>query len=119
MLLVALTFCVGLSYFMEKRWPRAVETNSVPANGTALTVVAAAPGPLGPDTFRISAVSLSPPRMAIVNGRQVSEGETFPVQTDRGIINVTVKRIGDGTVSLMVGGQVIEAPIHRAGGLKN
>jgi hypothetical protein len=120
LLLVALAFCLGLSYFLEKRWSPAALTNSDgAAKASALTVATAAPGPVGPQSFRISAVSLSSPRMAIVNGRQVSEGETFPVQTDRGIVNVTVEHIGDGTVKLMVGGQVIETPIRSASGPKN
>jgi hypothetical protein len=94
LILVALAFCVGLSYFLENGWWARPETAG-----------------LKPSNFRVTSVSLRPPRKAIINGRPVSEGETLPVQTDSGMIDVTIERINSGTISLVAAGRHLEAPI--------
>jgi hypothetical protein len=63
------------------------------------------------DVLRISAIVLGHPRLAVVNGRTVAEGDTVLVHTPARAVAVTLRvlKISEGRVTLSDGTQVIEA----------
>jgi hypothetical protein len=63
------------------------------------------------DMLRISAIVLGHPRLAVVNGRTVAEGDTILVHTPARAVAVTLRvlKISEGQVKLSDGTQVIEA----------
>lgn len=64
-----------------------------------------------PDLIHVSAISLGQPRLAIINGQLVGEGEQFTVPVPGGSIAVTLRvvKISDGRIDLSDGTQVILA----------
>jgi hypothetical protein len=63
------------------------------------------------DMLRISAIVLGHPRLAVVNGRTVAEGDTILVHTPtRGVaVTLRVLKISEGQVQLSDGTQVVMA----------
>ncbi len=63
------------------------------------------------DVLHISAIVLGHPRLAVVNGRTVAEGDTVLVHTPARAVAVTLRvlKISEGGVTLSEGTQVIEA----------
>jgi hypothetical protein len=61
------------------------------------------------DLLHVTAISLGHPRMAIVNGQQVAEGELVTLHTPTAYVALSLKvlAIGDGRVELTDGTQVI------------
>lgn len=109
LLLIAIAFCVGLSYLLEKRWSREHATQ-VQTTAPAETL-ARATGPLSSDLFQVTEVTLGSPRTATINGKRLSEGESLSVQTSSGLTNVRVVRIENGAVALTDGTQTVEASV--------
>lgn len=109
LLLIAIAFCVGLSYLLEKRWSREHATR-VQTTASA-EAMAHATGPLSADLFQVTEVTLGSPRTATINGKRLSEGESLSVQTPSGLTNVRVARIENGAVALTDGTQTIEASV--------
>ena len=68
------------------------------------------------DAIHVSAISLGHPRLAIINGQLVSEGEKIIVQTPSASVTVTlqVMKIGDGQIELSDGTQLIKARLELA-----
>lgn len=63
--------------------------------------------------IRVSAISLGEPRLAIINGKQVLEGESITLQATPAItVNLRVVKIADGQVNLTDGNQVITVRLH-------
>ena len=64
---------------------------------------------LHPDLFHASAISLGNPRLAIINGRQVTEGDQITVHAPAPAVDITllVQKIYDGRIELSDGTQVI------------
>jgi len=75
----------------------------------------AAPAPITvqirADLIRVTAISLGHPRLAIINGHQVAEGEMVTLHTPTASVAVTLKvvKIGDGRIDLSDGTQIITA----------
>ncbi|MFN2541087.1 MAG: hypothetical protein ABR514_02815 [Chthoniobacterales bacterium] len=88
-----------------------VVTNTV--SGSPHTVTAPAPVlvQLNADVIRVSAIALGHPRLAVINGRAVAEGDTLTVHTPVHSVAVTLRviRIADGRVELSDGTQTIHA----------
>ena len=63
------------------------------------------------DVLRISAIVLGHPRLAVINGRTVAEGDTIVVHTPARAVAVTLRvlKISEGQVKLSDGTQVIMA----------
>jgi hypothetical protein len=63
------------------------------------------------DVLHISAIVLGHPRLAVINGRTVAEGDTVLVHTPARAVAVTLRvlKISEGGVTLSEGTQVIEA----------
>jgi hypothetical protein len=110
LLLIALAFSIGLSYFFEKRWSEGAA--GIRANGAAATAFEGVPVPLGPDAFHVSAISLDGQHLAIVNGKGVSEGDSLVVVTSSGPVTAHVTKIEDGVVHFDAGGEKIDAKVN-------
>lgn len=63
------------------------------------------------DVLRISAIVLGHPRLAVINGRTVAEGDTIVVHTPARAVAVTLRvlKISEGQVKLSDGTQVVMA----------
>lgn len=76
---------------------------------------AASPAPivieLSNDMVRVSAISLGHPRLAIINGKAVTEGDAVTLQAPESSIGVTLRvvRIGDGSIDLSDGKKMFSA----------
>lgn len=66
-----------------------------------------------PDMVRVTAIALGHPRLAVINGRTVTEGDSFVVHPQNRNIAVTmrVERIADGHVDLFDGTHVLAAQL--------
>jgi len=64
--------------------------------------------------LRISAIVLGHPRLAVINGRTVAEGDTIVVHTPARAVAVTLRvlKIAEGQVKLSDGTQVIMARLN-------
>ena len=69
---------------------------------------------ISPDLIHVSAISLGHPRLAIINGRSVAEGETVTIHASAGAVSLRVTRIADGAIELSDGAQVIKARLELA-----
>src|SRR5438552_7290568 len=82
---------------------------------TAAPASAASPAPivieLRNDMLRVSAFSLGHPRLAIINGKAVTEGDAVTLQAPKSSIGVTLRivRIGDGSMDLSDGRKMFSA----------
>lgn len=66
------------------------------------------------DLLHVTAISLGHPRLAIINGQQVAEGERITVHTPTSSVSLSLKvlRIGDGRIVLSDGTQEITARLE-------
>lgn len=66
------------------------------------------------DLIHVSAISLGHPRLAIINGNLVGEGEQITVHMPTATVAVTLRvvKISDGTIQLSDGTQVITARLE-------
>jgi hypothetical protein len=88
---------------------------AVPA--VSAPIVAAEPnGKINADLIHVSAISLGDPRIAIINGRLVGEGEKIILHPPGTPVPVSLrlKKISDGEVELSDGVQVIKARLELA-----
>jgi hypothetical protein len=87
----------------EARKLLAVSTRSIsPAEPIVVKISA--------DLIHVSAISLGHPRLAIINGKLVGEGEQIMVTPSASIrVTLRVVRIADGNIELSDGTQVIRA----------
>jgi hypothetical protein len=120
LLLIAFAFSLGLSYFFEKRWLN--PSTPTRAGGSAETALvepgvntsAGAPVALGPDAFHVSAISLGAQPRAVVNGKAVSEGDSFVVVTTSGPVTARVTQIEGGIVHFLAGDEKIDVKLNPA-----
>lgn len=61
------------------------------------------------DLFHVTAISLGHPRLAVINGQQVGEGDRLTVHapTRAVAVNLRVTKIGDGRIELSYGQEAI------------
>jgi hypothetical protein len=80
-----------------------------PAKSTPVTVQ------ITPEHFRVTAISLGHPRLAVINRQQVAEGDWIEVATTAGRVGVKLQiiKIADGNIELTVGEHVITVPLER------
>ena len=66
------------------------------------------------DLIHVSAISLGHPRLAIINGRSVAEGEFITIHSPTANVAVTLRvlKISDGRIDLSDGAQVIAARLE-------
>ena len=78
-------------------------------------IVAAEPnGKISADLIHVSAISLGDPRMAIINGRLVGEGERITLHPSGvpAAVSLRLRKISDGEIELSDGAQVIKARLE-------
>jgi hypothetical protein len=68
------------------------------------------------DLIRVSAISMGHPRLAIINGQLVSEGEKITIHTPTPSVAVTLQvvKISDGQIELSDGVQIFKARLELA-----
>jgi hypothetical protein len=66
------------------------------------------------DLVHVTAISLGHPRLAIINGRNVAEGETITIHAPTANVAVTLRvvKISDGRIELSNGPQLITARLE-------
>lgn len=112
----ALIYTVGVLYgrhqaarrhLEEKRKLVEVSTHSISPPEPVLVKISA-------DLIRVTAISLGHPRLAIINGQQLGEGERITIHTPTANIAVTLRvlKISDGRIELSDGTQVITARLE-------
>lgn len=91
----------------EERKLLAVSTHSISPSEPIVVKISA-------DQIHVSAISLGRPRLAIINGRQVSEGEQITLHTPAASISVSLRvvKISDGQIQLSDGTQLITARLE-------
>jgi hypothetical protein len=64
---------------------------------------------ISPDLLRVTAIALGHPRLAVINGKEMTEGDTLTVRAPNGGIEVTLRvvKIGDGSIQLTDGSQIV------------
>jgi hypothetical protein len=72
---------------------------------------------ISPDLLRVTAIALGHPRLAIINGKEVTEGDSVTVGAANGAIQVTLRvvKIGDGSIELTDGSQIVTTRMDRRG----
>jgi hypothetical protein len=115
LLLVAITFSIGFSYLLQKRWFPSRTHSSASATSSVEPSIPGAPTPplipLNADMLNVSEIALGPPNLAVVNGKRLAEGEELVVVTPAGSATVRIEKIGDGVVQFGYGTEKIEAKL--------
>ncbi len=70
--------------------------------------------PVEPAMLQVTSIALGEPRLAIVNGRPLAEGEWMLVDTRLGAASVRVIAIQDGLVRFRHGGETIDVKLQAA-----
>jgi hypothetical protein len=88
-----------------------VVTHTVSGSPHTVTTPAPVVVQLNADVIRVSAIALGHPRLAVINGRSVAEGDTLTVHTPNRAVAVTLRvlKIADGRIDLTDGTQTISA----------
>jgi hypothetical protein len=88
-----------------------VVTHTVSGSPHTVTTPAPVVVQLNADVIRVSAIALGHPRLAIINGRAVGEGDTVTIHTPGHSVAITLRvlKIGDGRIDLTDGTQTISA----------
>jgi hypothetical protein len=110
-----------LCFIAFTRWRQRAGAHPARADARPLpvstSIVAAEPnGKISADQIHVSAISLGNPRMAIINGRLVGEGETITLHPAGApaAVSLRVRKISDGEIELSDGAQVIKARLTLA-----
>ena len=90
--------------------------------GWVKSSVAAAPGAesqsaatLKAENFVVSSILLNEPPLAVVNGKEMAEGEVIAMNVDSKTLLIQLASVQDGQVVLRYRGQNIVVPLHRRG----
>jgi hypothetical protein len=86
-----------------------VATRSISTSLHAITTPAPIVVQISADVIHVSAIALGHPRLAVINGRSVAEGDSITVHTPSRAVAVTLRvvKIADGRIDLTDGTQVI------------
>ena len=108
------------SRFADKNGERMILPKFVKARTQRLAVapgLSATPAPivvsLNADMVRVSAIALGHPRLAVINGKTVTEGDSITLQTPNSSVLLVLKvvRIGDGSIDLSDGSKKFSAQL--------
>jgi hypothetical protein len=117
---VAIFAILGVTYTRHQSQKRQREADKQ-GGPIALSNRTGASGPSAlilTNQIQVSAISLGEPRLAIVNGKQVTEGESISVTIPDPLTTVRLRivRIADGRIELSDGTQVITARLETSRG---
>ena len=73
-----------------------------------------------PSMLRVTAIALGHPRLAIINGKEVTEGDSLTLSSPDQSITVSLRivNIAEGRIELTDGTQVVTAPLLSSGSAK-
>ena len=105
----AILSILGITYTRHQSQKRQKEA-------VAKAVTPSATSALAASQLQVSAISLGDPRLAIVNGKQVTEGDsiTISIPEQSAPVRLQVVKIADGRIDLSDGAQVITARLEIA-----
>jgi len=65
------------------------------------------------DMIRVSAIALGHPRLAVINGKTVTEGDSITLQVPNATLALILRvaKIGDGSIDLSDGKQMFSAQL--------
>ena len=111
----ALFSLIGVVYVRHQAQTRHSRVEASPAQAAAPSPSAIVP--VDAAQIQVSAISLGEPRLAIVNGKQVTEGDSITVQTQTGAggVSLRVVKISDGRIEFSNGPQLISVRLKAAG----
>jgi hypothetical protein len=96
-------------------WPRFIKarTRSLAAGPDAVATPAPIIVQLSPEMVRVTAISLGHPRLAVINGQTLSEGESVTVSKSNDAVALTLRvvKISDGRIDLTDGKNLFSARI--------
>jgi hypothetical protein len=69
---------------------------------------------LSADMVRVSAIALGHPRLAVINGKTVTEGDSVTLQAPNASVALILRvvKIGDGSINLSDGKRMFSARLH-------
>lgn len=115
-LLVLMVIAFGVIYRAQsERFPVVVtigmpekkpQIEDVPLDKTARLV------PVTPDMLRVTSIALGEPRLTIVNGKRLAEGDALAIATPLGTATLRVQLIQDGLVRFRHGGETIDVKMQ-------
>ncbi len=73
--------------------------------------VASADAEITADEFSVSSILLSPPALAVINGREYGEGQFIPIPGSGA--KAQIAAIGDGKVQIAYHGKIVTATLRR------
>jgi len=68
--------------------------------------------PVNPEMLHVSSIALGNPRLTIVNGKRLAEGDWLVLSTYLGAASVRCIQIDDGIVRFRHGGEMLSAKLH-------
>jgi hypothetical protein len=99
----------------QLEWPRFIKarTRSLAAGPDAVATPAPIIVQLSPEMVRVTAISLGHPRLAVINGQTLSEGESVTVSKSNDAVALTLRvvKISDGRIDLTDGKNLFSARI--------
>jgi hypothetical protein len=112
--------CLTFTHWRQRNPVHAARQDPrVPSVSTPVStpIVAAEPNlKISADLIHVSAISLGDPRLAIINGRLVGEGEKIILHPAGApaTVSLRLRKISDGEIELSDGAQVIKARLELA-----
>jgi hypothetical protein len=84
------------------------------ADGLGSTATPAIVVELSADMVRVSAIALGHPRLAVINGKTVTEGDSVTLQAPNASVALILRvvKIGDGSINLSDGKKMFSASLH-------
>ena len=73
-----------------------------------------APLTVNPDSLHVTSIGLGSTPLAVVNGRELAEGDWLEVRMEDGVAALRVVKIEDGAVQFGYGGEMIQAKFDRS-----
>ena len=107
------TDLAGETHLASVRKFFAVRTSSVLVPTERTDKGAALRVQIDPSMLRVTAIALGHPRLAIINGKEVTEGDSITLNSPDGGISVTMRivNIVEGRIELTDGTEIITAPL--------
>lgn len=98
--------------FWPLGWTKSEASRGAATDAPADSVAASM---LRPENFVVTSILLGEPPLAVINGRELAEGQIVAVQFGGQRLNVQVAAVQDGQVILRVGSQNLVVPLRRRG----
>ena len=114
-ILLFLLLAGGVLYWIQSERYPVVVTIGVPDRDASQDPLGKRAGPLvpvNPEMLHVSSIALGNPRLTIVNGKRLAEGDWLIVSTPVGPASVRCIQIEDGIVRFRHGGETLSAKLH-------